>query len=193
MGSAYQRPAQEVFPIIWILSDWDRVSSALQHGWQSNRCPRSAPSGRRRSQALRMPQASVPSSPRSLPTRSGSGVSRISGSANDSRPTLTPAAGLRPAGTRSRRFPRSFPRGDRLQKRSLSLGCTSAGRGFQFGSGLGTCGLRPERKNELFSSPFLIRNLLSRYPEEITRVERVRYPELENAKAPVRRRVALGR
>lgn len=131
-----------------------------------SRCPRSAPSGRRRSQALRMPQASVPSSPRSLtyPLWRRLLGSRDPGS--DSRPTLTPAAGLQPTGTRSRHFRSVSPRGrpPPKEKRSPLFWATSAGRrGISVRVWVRDLWAGPEEE-WLFSSPFLIRNLLSRYP-----------------------------
>lgn len=132
----------------------ETVSSALKHCLKSkSRCPRSAPSKCRRSQALRIasgvrPQfpalaylpALTPASPDLLISDPGSG----------SRLTLTPAAGLRPTGTSLRHFRSVSPPGDRLQKKNVPPSfrppqLTVAG--FQFECGLGTCG-RGERKND---------------------------------------------
>ena len=125
-----------------------------------SRCPRSAPSGRRRSQALRMPQASVPSSPRSLTyplwLRLLSHPPLGSGQPELARVTSGP-------------YP---PAGDRLQKKNVPLSFGPPPRvvaGFQFGSGLGTCG-RGQRKNDCSRRRSWSGTCCRDTPEAVTRV-----------------------
>lgn len=158
-----------------------------------SRCPRSAPSGRRRSQA-RGCSGARPQFPALAYLPALTPVSRISGSwkrlPTDSHP---PLGSGQPELARVTSGP--FLAGDRLQRKRSPLGHLR-GSSRDFSSGLGRGTWRGQRKNDCSRRRSWSGTCCRDTPEEVTRVRAacVRYPELENAKAPVRRRrVALGR
>lgn len=164
---------QEVSQIIWILSDWDRVSSALQHGWQSNHgaldLHRLGAEEVKLWGCLRRPSP-VPRA--RLPTRSDSGFSDLGIlEATPDRLSHPPLGSGQPelARVTSGPFP---PAGDRLQKKNVPLSFGPPPRvvaGFQFGSGLGTCG-RGQRKNDCSRRRSWSGTCCRDTPEEVTRV-----------------------
>ena len=164
---------REVSQIIQILSDWDRSqqrSTTLLA--VEPRCPTSAPSGRR-SRTLRIVSGVRPQFPALAYLPALTPASRIWGSWKR-LPTDSHTRRWAPANRNSlASLPvRSPPAGDRLQKKNVPLSFGPPQRvfaGFQFGSGLGTCG-RGQRKNDCTRRRSWSGTCCRDTPEEVTRV-----------------------